>query len=143
MPKSRLSAFLSLMIVFLSGALVGAFANRLYMVNTVSAVKQPKQQPRMTPEEFRKHQVEDLRQKVGLDDQQIAQYNAILDWTRQQFDQVHDKLNAEGRHIHDQQVDKVNAMLRPEQKPLYEKWRADREAERKRRQAERDANKKQ
>ena len=76
MPKSRLSAFLSLMIVFLSGALVGAFANRLYMVNTVSAVKQPKQGPHMTPEEFRKHQVEDLRQKVGLDDQQIAQYNA-------------------------------------------------------------------
>jgi len=134
MPKSRLSAFFSLLLVFLSGALMGAFAHRLYMVNTVTAVKQQQQgkQPRMTPEEFRKHQIEDLRQKVGLDDRQIAQYNAILDLTRQEFDQVHDKLNAEGRRIHDQQVEKVNAILRPEQRPLYEKWRAERDAERKR-----------
>lgn len=131
MPKSKLSAFISLLLVFLSGALVGAISYRLYVVNTVTAVKQP---PRLSPEEFRRRQVEDLRQKVGLDDQQIAQYNAILDSTRQQFDQLHDKMNAEGRVIHDQQVEKVNAILRPEQRPAYEKWRADREAERKRRE---------
>ena len=138
MPKSRLSAFISLMLVFLSGALVGAFAHRLYMVNSVTAVKQGP--PRMTPEEFRKHQIEELRQKVGLDDQQIAKYNAILDETRQQFDQMHDRMNAEGRRIHDQQVAKVSEILRPEQRPLYEKWRAEREAERKRRQQQRDGN---
>jgi len=138
MPKSRLSAFISLLLVFLSGALVGAVAHRLYMVNSVTAVRpgQPKG-PHMSPEEFRKRQVEEMRQKVGLDDQQIAQYNAILDSTRQEFEQVRDKFNNEGRRIHDQQVEKVNAILRPDQRPLYEKWRAEREAERKRREQDR------
>jgi hypothetical protein len=112
------------------------------MVNSVTAVRQVKQPPRPTPEEFRKHQIEELRQKVGLDDRQVAQYNAILDSTRQRFDQLHDKLNAEGRAIHDEQVGKVNAILRPEQRPLYEKWRTEREAERKRHEQQREANKK-
>jgi hypothetical protein len=139
MPKSRLSAFISLMLVFLSGALVGAVGHRLYMVNTVTTAARP---TRPSPEEMRKRQVEDVRTRLKLDDQQVAQYNAILDTTRQQFDQLHDKLNSEGRSIHDQQVEKVNAILRADQKPLYEKWRAEREAERKRREQERDSKKK-
>ena len=138
MPKSRISAFISLLLVFLSGALVGAVGHRLYMVNSVTAVKQQtKQPPRMTPEEFRKRQIEDIRQKLNLDDQQVAQYDAILDATRQEFDKVRDQYNAEGHRIHDQQVEKVNAILRPEQRPLYEKWRAEREAERKRHEQDR------
>lgn len=138
MPKSRFSAFVSLMLVFLSGALVGAVGYRLYAVNSTTASKQAtKQPPHLSPEEFRRRQVEDLRQKVGLDDQQVAQYNAILDWTRQQFDQLHDNLNAQGRAIHDQQVAKVDAILRPEQLALYAKWRAEREAERKKREQQR------
>ena len=134
MPKSKLSAFLSLLLVFASGALVGAFAHRLYMVNTVTALKLQQPPPRPSPEEFRRHQIEELRQKVGLDDKQVADYNAILDSTRQQFDKLHDKMNAEGRVIHDAQVAKVNAILRPEQRPLYEQWRAEREAERRKRE---------
>lgn len=141
MPRSKLSAFISLMLVFLSGALVGAFAHRLYMVGSVTAVKPPSLQ-RPTPEEARRHQIEELKQKVGLDDKQVALYDAILEGTRLQFNQLHDKLNAEGRSIRDQQVEKVNAILRPEQRPLYEKWRAEREAERKRHEQQRDANKK-
>lgn len=140
MPKSRLSAFVSLLLVFLSGALVGAFGHRLYMVSTVTAVRQPT--PRLTPEEARKRQIEDVKQKVGLDDRQIAEYNKILDSTTQQFFEMHDKMNAEARAIHDQQVAKVKAILRTDQMPQYDKWLSDREAERKRRQQERDANKK-
>src|SRR5438270_5652604 len=105
MPKSKFSAFFSLLLVFLSGALVGAFGHRLYMVNSVTAVKGQPPQQRPSPEEFRKRQIEDLRKKVGLDDQQVAQYNQILDSTRQQFDQIHDKMNSEGRKIHEKQVD--------------------------------------
>jgi hypothetical protein len=140
MPKSKFSAFVSLMLVFVSGAVVGAFAHRLYLVNSVNSVV-TKQQTRPTPEEFRRRQIEDVKQKVHLDDQQVAQYNAILDETHQQFDQIHDKLQAEGRRIHDQQVEKVRAMLKPDQLPLYDKWRAERDAEHKRREAERNAKK--
>lgn len=135
MQKSRFSAFVSLMLVFLSGALVGAVAYRLYAVNSTTASKQAIiQPPRPSPEEFRKRQVKDAREKLGLDDQQVAQYNSILDWTRQQFDQLHDNLNAQGRVIRDQQVAKVDAILRPDQRLLYDKWRAEREAERKKRE---------
>ena len=132
MPKSKLSAFLSLLLVFASGTLVGAFAYRLYMVNTVTALKMQQPPTRPTPEEARRHQIDEMRQKVGLDDKQIAEYSSILDDTRQRFDKMHDKMNAEGRTIRDEQVAKVNAILRPEQRPLYEKWRAEREAERRR-----------
>ena len=142
MPKSKFSAFISLLLVFLSGSLVGAFGYRLYSVSSVTADKQGPPPQRPSPEEFRRRQVADLRQKVGLDDQQVAEYNKILDNTRQQFDQLHDRMNAEGRAIHDQQVAQVNAILKPEQKPLYDKWRAEREAERKRHQQERDSKKK-
>lgn len=141
MPKSKFSAFVSLLLVFLSGSLVGAFGYRLYSVSSVTALKQPPTQ-RPSPEEFRRRQVEDVRQKVGLDDQQVAAYNKILDNTRQQFDQLHDRMNAEGRAIHDQQVAQVNAILRSDQKPLYDKWRAERDAERKRRMQDRDSKKK-
>jgi hypothetical protein len=148
MPKSRLSAFISLLLVFLSGALVGAVGHRLYMVNSVSSFNgtvRPQGKQRLTPEEIRKHQIEEVRQKLGLNDQQIAQYDSILDNTLHQFNQLHDqandKMHAEMRRVHDQQVEKVKAILRPEQIPLYDKWLAEREAERKRREQERDRKK--
>ena len=39
MPKSRLSAVLSLLLVFLSGAVLGAFAYRLYSISSVQSGK--------------------------------------------------------------------------------------------------------
>ena len=79
MPKSRLSAFISLMLVFLSGALLGAFAHRLYTEGTVTAAKQVKPPARPTPEEVRKFaKSRSYRFRVGsLDDRQISRsYNA-------------------------------------------------------------------
>ncbi len=76
--------------------------------------------------------VADVRAKLQLDDSQVVQLEQILDETgakvRQNWMDYH-KLNDA---VHDEQVARITAMLRPEQRPLYDKFRADRDAQMKR-----------
>jgi len=133
MPKSKLSVFLSLSLVFFSGAVLGAFANRLYMVRTVlssESVNRPN--PPRDPQEVRRHLVSEMRQELKLDDQQVTELNKIYDQTREQGDQVHHKLNAEMRLVWENQTERIKAILRPDQIPLYDQLRARHDAERKR-----------
>ena len=144
MLKSKFSAFLSLLLVFLSGSLVGAFAYRLIAVNTVltSGVNGPRPQ-RPDPEEVRKRLDAEMRDRVKLDDQQIAKYNKILDETHEEFEQIHKKANDETHALRERQAEKVNAILREDQKPLNAQLRAEHaERERKRHQAEKQDFKK-
>jgi Spy/CpxP family protein refolding chaperone len=130
MLKSRFSALLSLLLVFLSGVLVGGFAYRLYNVSVSVASNSGK---KVDPEEARKHIVADMRARLNLDTHQVDQLQQIFDQTRDQFHQIHDKMNAEGQAIHSGQIEKVNGILRADQLPLYEQWRAERDLERKQR----------
>jgi hypothetical protein len=130
MPKSRLSAAVYLTLIFLSGALVGSLSYRLYAVNTVTAVNGGGRPPRLNPEEARRHYMDEIRTKVKLDDDQVRQVNQVLDETRAQFDQVRRKMNAEGRAIYDLQGEKIAAILRDDQKPLFSAFRAERELQR-------------
>jgi len=138
MSKSRLTAFLTLLLVFASGAVLGAVAHRLYMVNSVMSgvAKRP------TPEEFRKRQVDEMRDRVKLDDSQMAAFNQILDQTKNSFDQTHKQYNAANRAIWDEQRNKVRAILRPDQVVLYDKVMAEHDAARKQHERERDHDKK-
>jgi hypothetical protein len=137
MPKYKFSAFLSLLVVFLSGAVVGVLAYRLYMVNTVfsgngspAAVSK-----RMDPEEVRRHIISDLKAKIHLDDQQVTELNKLMDETNETWHKMRDRMNAEGRAFHDRQWQRFHEVLRPDQQPLYDQWRAERENEmRKRRE---------
>jgi hypothetical protein len=136
MSKSRLSAFLSLLLVFFSGSLVGAIAYRLYSVNTVlSGLNSPGPNRRPDPEEMRRRQVAEMRDRVKLDNRQMIEYNKILDEMREEFDQLHKKANSETQALREHQAEKVNAMLREEQRPLFAQLRAEHaERDRKRRQ---------
>jgi len=131
MPRSRLSAFLYLLGVFLSGAVVGALAYRLVTVNSVLSSSTTK---KADPEEVRKRIIGDMRVHLELDDQQVERLGQIMDQTREDFKELHSRLNAEGRSLHDRQTAEINEMLHPDQRPVYEQYRKDREAERKRRQ---------
>ena len=134
MPKSKLSAFVSLLLVFFSGAVLGAFAHRLYMVRSVSSNSVAPVSPnnrRPDPEEIRKHLVTEMRDAVKLDNQQVASLNRIFDETRERSDQVHKKLNTEMRGVWDEQVAQIKAILRPDQVTLYDQLRAKHDAERK------------
>jgi hypothetical protein len=143
MPKSRLSAVLSLLLVFFSGAVLGAFAYRLYTISPVQSGKDAGAPPRkLSPDEFRKRYVSDLATAVKLDSQQITTLNGILDRTREEFDKLNQKIKPERdavdqkwrpdrEAIHDHQVESINELLRPDQRPLYEAFRTERERQRK------------
>jgi hypothetical protein len=128
MMRSKFSALLSLLLVFLSGMLVGGFAYRLYNVSVAAA---PNNGKRPDPEEARRHIVADMRDHLKLDAGQVDQLQQIFDQTRDQFHQMHDRMNAEGQAIHTSQAEKIKAILRADQLPLYDQWRADRDRERK------------
>ncbi len=128
MLKYKSSALLSLLLVFLSGVLVGAFAYRLYNVSVVAG---PNNGKRPDPEEARRHIVADMRDRLKLDAHQVDQLQQIFDQTRDQFHQIHDKMNAEGQAIHNSQIEKIKAILRPDQLSLYDQWRAERERDHK------------
>ena len=143
MPKSRLSAVLSLLLVFFSGGVLGAFAYRLYSISPVQSGRDAGGPPRkLSPEEFRKKYVSDLTNAVKLDSQQIAALNSILDRTRDDFDKLNEKIKPDRdavnekwrparEAIHNHQVESINDLLRPDQRPLYESFRAERERQRK------------
>jgi len=124
MPKSRFSAAVYLCLVFLSGALVGGLSYRLYAVNTVNAITGS---PKLSPDEMRRRYIDSIREKIKLDDQQIEQVNQILDETRAQFNEIRGKMHTEGQAINNRQVEKITAILHPDQKPLYAAFRAERE----------------
>ncbi|MGA2723680.1 MAG: hypothetical protein ABSG79_14880 [Bryobacteraceae bacterium] len=130
MLKSKSSALLSLLLVFLSGVLVGGFAYRLYNVSVVAG---PNNGKKADPEEARRHIVADMRVRLKLDAHQVDQLQQIFDQTRDQFHQMHDRMNAESQAIHTNHLEKIKTILRPDQLPLYDQWRTERERERKER----------
>ena len=142
MPKSRLSAALSLLLVFLSGGVLGAFTYRLYSISPVHSGKDAGPPKKMNPEEFRKRYVADLTSAVKLDSQQIAALNGVLDRTRDEFDKLNEKVKADRdalnekwrpdrEAIHNHQVERITGLLRPDQLPLYETFRTERDRQRK------------
>jgi hypothetical protein len=150
MLKSRLSAVLSLLLVFFSGAVLGAFAYRLYSISPVQSGKDAGGPPRkLSPDEWRKKYVSDLTNAVKLDSRQVTALNGILDRIREDVDKLNEKIKPERdalnekrdalnekwrpdrEAIHDHQVESINGLLRPDQRPLYEAFRAQRERQRK------------
>jgi len=145
MPKSKVSAFLSVLLVFASGAAMGAVGYRLYVVKAVSSSVQPPSKKKMSPDEFRKLVMSKLKDAVKLDSRQVDQIQKIYDeegdWFTQahkkfdaQVDQIHHEFAHERDLMHEASVAKIKTILRPDQEPLYEKWVADRAADRKRHQ---------
>src|ERR1035438_8528719 len=143
MPKLGLSAVLSALLMFFSGAVLGAFSYRLYSISPVQSGKDPGAPPRkLSPEEFRKRYVSDLSSAVKLDNQQVAALNAVLDRTRdeavklnekmkREHDAVNEKWHPDREAIHNHQIESIHGLLRADQMPLYEAFRAERERLRK------------
>jgi hypothetical protein len=135
MLKNRSSALLSLILVFLSGTLVGGVSYRLYMVRTVESGVAPagRDRGKMDPEEVRKRRVNEMREKIRLDEDQVAKLNVIYDATRQQFHALKKRGDEEGRGIWEKQKESVRAILRPDQLPLYEAHLKEQDENRKKR----------
>ena len=125
MANTKLSAFLSLLLVFASGLVVGGFGYRAYSGSKI--VTPPKAPEKMDPEVRRKQLMDEMTRDVHLDEQQVVQLKQIYEETRVSFDearaQENAKLRVAGQAIHEQQVEKVKKILRPDQIPLYDALR--------------------
>ena len=120
MPRSRFSLLAYLLLVFLSGVVVGAVGHRLYTAREVRAVRRP-----ASPDEYRRRYMEDMRTRLTLTEEQVRKVDAILDETR-------DRFRAEFKTIQDDQRQKIDAVLTPEQSAEYDKMQKEREERRKR-----------
>ena len=127
MLRSKWSAAFYLVLVFLSGALVGGFSYRLYSAATVTAGVPS----RPDPVEWRKRYMDEMRTRVHIDAGQEAQIKQILDDTRAAFDKIRDRERQAYQDEQNAQIAKIFELLRPDQRPLYTKLRAEREARRK------------
>ena len=125
MRRSQLSIVLSMLAVFTSGTLVGAFAHRLYTVKTVDAA------PRRSPAEYRQKYLSDMKNRLSLDDAQTARLSEALDRTRQRFHAFNEKHKDEISGIHAEQVREINSLLSPDQRQKYEQYLSERERKRK------------
>ncbi len=125
MRRSRLSTSLYLLLVFLSGSVVGVFGHRLYMAKSVSAGPLPR-----TPEQYKRKYLEEMRNRLKLDAGQVGQLSSIMDETRQRFREQHDRSKPELDQIQKEQHAKVNGLLTDGQRAEYEKMIAERDKRR-------------
>lgn len=122
MKLSKLSVLIYVLLIFLSGAAVGALGFRLYTVSSVSATTTRR------PEEWRKRYLAEMQTRLGLNAQQLKDLNAILDETRTRFHEARERQRPEMDAIKQQQVGKIRAILDDRQQTEYEKMRQEREA---------------
>jgi len=121
MRRGTLITGLYLALLFLSGVAVGAFGLRLYTANSVSA---------RNPDEFRRRYVAEMRNRLKLTDEQANRLGPILDEARQQHHQLMEKHSPEFKAIHDEQVNKIRAILTDAQQPEFSKMLEEREKQR-------------
>ena len=124
MPRTKLSALFYLVLVFASGILVGVASTRLYAVK--ASVPTTVIPPR-TMAEFTRRYLDEMKQKVGVDDTQIAAVTKILGNTKKKFDDLRREERPVRDRIQQEQVDAIRAVLTDAQKPAYEAWRAERQ----------------
>ncbi|HXA68550.1 MAG TPA: hypothetical protein VNV82_25525 [Bryobacteraceae bacterium] len=112
---------LYLLLVFLSGAVVGALGYRTYKPPSASS------NARVSPEEFRRQYLLEIKTRVNLSDEQLQKVETILEETRTRFHDARDKHNAIVKQIGEEQRAKMRAILSSEQVPKAEQFWQDRD----------------
>lgn len=123
MKRWTVPVTLYLFLVFVSGAVVGALGYRVYSPPATKSSTPP----RLSPEEWRRQNMEEMQRRLNLDADQLQKINAIYDETRNRFHDARETHNQAVKQIREDHVGKVRAVLTPEQRPKYEQLRAERE----------------
>jgi hypothetical protein len=121
MPRTRLSAAIYLLLVFAAGILIGVSSHRLYDTTSASANTSPQN---MT--EFRKRYLAEMRERVKVNDKQIAAVLQHLDDTKRRYDDLRVQEQPLHDRIQQELVDEIRGELTDEQKSAYDKWHAER-----------------
>lgn len=127
MKFSRAAIAIYVGLIFASGAVLGAFGQRLYTVSR--DVAKPPARP--NPEVLRKKLVDTFRDRLHLTDDQVAQLNAIMDETRARVEEIRHQNRPAFQKVHEEQDAKIRNMLKPEQQAEFDKIMKEREERRK------------
>lgn len=122
MSRTRVTTSAYLLVVFLFGAVAGAFSHRLYTMNSVRAES--------TPEEYRRRYIEEMRVRLKLDEGQVAKLGVIFDDTRRKVRELYASKKPEMKAIQDEQTNRIRGMLNETQQHEYQLFQQEREANR-------------
>jgi hypothetical protein len=122
MRRSNLHVGFYLLLVFLSGVLVGGIAYRLYSTQAVSATRTV---PRGA-EEYRRQLIADMRSRLKVTDDQVQKINAILDTTREEYKTLHQRIDPELKAVQEKQTRSIAAILDDAQRAEFQKMREER-----------------
>jgi hypothetical protein len=125
MTRKNLPIAFYLLLVFVSGSVVGALGYRTYNPPTARSVSAPQ---RPSTDELKRQYLAESRSRLALTDDQIAKLSVILDQTYVRFHEVRQAENEKIRQIGEEHYQKVRTILTPDQLPKYEKLHAEREA---------------
>jgi hypothetical protein len=132
MTRKSLPIAFYLLLVFVSGAVVGALGYRTYNPPTARTVNAPPP----SAAERRQQYIEETGTRLSLTDDQVAKLATILDETDARFNEVRQHENQLIHQIGEEHYVRVRTLLTPEQIPKYEKLHAERDAKAKARQQE-------
>ncbi|MGH9658952.1 MAG: hypothetical protein ACRD96_10445, partial [Bryobacteraceae bacterium] len=104
--KRSFTTGLWVLLVFVSGAVVGGFGHRVYSNTVKAAVATP---DRPSPEEWRRRYVEEIRTRLTLDEKQVVRLQEVLDATRQGHREIERRTRPEYKAIQEEQVSRINA----------------------------------
>lgn len=122
----RFAIPLYVLMVFLSGVVVGSVGYRLYSARTVTATVAP----RPKPDEWRRHVVEDMRNRMKLSGDQVSKLQAAFDATQQSFTAYDQRTKAERKAIIEEQHRQIRSFLSDEQRAEYDKFLQERQQKR-------------
>jgi len=122
MTRKNLPIAFYLLLVFVSGSVVGALGYRTYNPPTARGSAPP------SPSEWRHNYIEESRSRLSLSDEQVVKLTAILDQTEARFREAREHENQAIGQIRDEHVERVRTILTPEQLPKYEQLHKEREA---------------
>jgi hypothetical protein len=132
MTRKYLQIAFYLLLVFVSGSVVGALSYRTYNPPVARSVSAPP-----SPSEWRQNYIDESRARLSLTDDQVAKLTAILDQTDARFHEVHENANQQIRQIKEEHMARVRMILTAEQLPKYEKLHEEREAKGKQQEQQR------
>lgn len=118
MNSNKLKAAWLALLLFATGAAVGALGHRYYAATAVSA---------KSAEDFRHKYVSEMQTKLNLTEGQVNQLQVILDETKAKVKAVRETYHPQMVKIKDEQLARVKSILSPEQAKQYEGIVAERE----------------
>jgi hypothetical protein len=119
MKRNQWSAGLLALLLFGTGAAVGALGHRYYAASAVLA--------NVPSDDLRHRYISDMTSRLSLTSKQVGQVEDILDNTKSRFREAHETCRPAIAKVKEEQIAEIKSILTARQIPLYEQLLAERE----------------